>query len=83
MNLSTGGWIFPTRVGVNLAGRSKFTGSVAEAALWNAAPSDAEIAVLAASFSLLFVKPGNLVAYWPLIRAAAGYMTPMRGWWGP
>lgn len=104
------------------------SGYIADAAIWNAALSDAEVAVLAAGFSPLFVKPGNLVAYWPLIRdedqdivggydmtayntptiaahppklmrpappfvitappvvavaAIKGYMTPMRGWWGP
>lgn len=43
-------------------------GRVAEVGVWNAALSDAEVAVLAAGFSPLFVKPENLVAYWPLIR---------------
>jgi hypothetical protein len=57
-------------------------GAIAEAAVWNAALSDAEAAVLAAGYSPLFVRPQNLIAYWPLIRdedqdRVGGYdMTP-------
>lgn len=43
------------------------TGLLAEAAIWNAALTDAEIAVLATGVSPLAVRPGSLVAYWPLI----------------
>lgn len=43
-------------------------GYVAEAAFWNVALTDAEIAILAAGFSPLFVRPQNLAAYYPLIR---------------
>lgn len=104
-----------------------FSGRIAEAAIWNAALSDAEVVELAAGRSPLLVRPQSLVAYWPLVRdgdedvvggydmtpqnapavashpsgifgrapisavappvvapaaAAAGYMTPMRGYWG-
>lgn len=45
-----------------------FSGLVAEAAFWNIALTDAEVAILAKGFSPLFVRPQNLVAYWPLIR---------------
>ena len=44
------------------------TGRVAEAAVWNVALTAAEIAILAARYSPLFVRPQNLSAYWPLIR---------------
>jgi hypothetical protein len=44
------------------------SGYIAEAAVWDAALSDDEVAVLADGYSPLFVKPENLVAYWPLIR---------------
>ena len=43
-------------------------GYLAEAAIWNVALSEDEVAVLAAGYSPLFVRPGSLVAYWPLIR---------------
>ena len=45
-----------------------FTGDIAENAVWNVALTDAEVAVLAAGYSPLFVRPQNLVAYWPSIR---------------
>lgn len=44
------------------------SGQIAEAAIWNAALLDAEVAILAHGFSPLFVRPQSLVAYWPLIR---------------
>lgn len=40
--------------------------SVAEAAIWNAALTDDEVAVLAAGICPLFVRPTKLVGYWPL-----------------
>lgn len=43
-------------------------GYVAEAFLYNIALTDADALILAAGYSPLFVKPENLVAYWPLIR---------------
>lgn len=45
-----------------------FDGFLAEAAIWNAALSDAEVAVLAAGYRPTFVRPQNLAAYWPLLR---------------
>lgn len=47
---------------------SAMSGRIAEAGIWNAALTDAEVAVLAAGYSPLFVRPQNLIAYWPLIR---------------
>ncbi|OGU80429.1 MAG: hypothetical protein A2W11_00760 [Ignavibacteria bacterium RBG_16_35_7] len=44
-----------------------FSGNIAEAAVWNIALTIGEIAILAKGFSPLFVRPQNLVAYWPLI----------------
>ena len=43
-------------------------GSLAEAAIWNAALSDAEVAALATGVSPLLVRPGSLVFYAPLAR---------------
>jgi hypothetical protein len=45
-----------------------FSGRIAEVGLWDAALSDDEVAILAQGFSPPFVRPQNLVAYWPLIR---------------
>lgn len=45
-----------------------FSGRIAEVAIWNVALTDAEVAILAADYSPLFVRPQNLVAYWSLIR---------------
>lgn len=42
------------------------SGRVAEAAIWNVALLQAEITMLALGVSPIFVRPGNLVAYWPL-----------------
>jgi hypothetical protein len=44
------------------------SGRIAEAAIWSAALTDAEVAILAKGYSPLFVRPQSLVAYWPLIR---------------
>lgn len=43
-------------------------GSIAEAAVWNVALTDAEVAILAQGVSPLFVRPQSLVLYLPLIR---------------
>lgn len=46
-----------------------FSGAVAELAIWNAALSDAEVAILGADrYSPLLVRPQNLVVYLPLVR---------------
>lgn len=44
-----------------------FNGRIAEAAIWNAALTNGEVAILALGYSPLFVRPASLVAYWPLI----------------
>ena len=44
------------------------SGAIAEAAFWNVALTDAEVASLAAGVSPLLVRPAGLIAYWPLIR---------------
>ena len=54
-----------------------FSGSIAEAGIWNIALTDAEAAILAAGYSPLFVQPQNLVAYWPLVR---GLTDPVGGY---
>jgi hypothetical protein len=50
-------------------------GTIAEFAVWNAALSADEMAILAKKVSPLLVRPGSLVVYWPLIRS----FTPWRG----
>lgn len=45
-----------------------FDGRIAEAAVWDVALTDAEVAILAKGYSPLLVRPASLVAYWPLIR---------------
>jgi hypothetical protein len=52
------------RVGLN---NTYMNGLIAEAAIWDVALTDAEVAVLAARACPLLVRPGNLVSYWPLI----------------
>ena len=62
-----------------------FNGGVAEVAIWNAALTDDEAAILAKGYSPLFVRPQSLVAYWPLIRdtdddiVGSYNMTPTNG----
>jgi len=46
----------------------EWNGRIAEVGFWNVALTDEEVAVLAKGYSPLFVRPQNLVAYWPLIR---------------
>lgn len=43
-----------------------FAGHAAEAAVWNAALGESDIAQLAGGDSPLLVRPANLLAYWPL-----------------
>jgi len=45
-----------------------FDGSIAEAAIWSAALTDDEVAILAKGVSPLLVRPESLVFYCPLIR---------------
>lgn len=51
-----------------LASSAFMSGLIAEAAIWNIALTDEEVAILAAGYSPLFVRPQNLVFYAPLIR---------------
>lgn len=53
-------------VGSNPGGTSPVFGVVAEAAIWNIALSDAEVADLAQGLSPLMVKPASLVYYLPM-----------------
>ncbi len=43
-------------------------GLIAEVGVWNVALTDAEVAVLAAGYSPLFVRPQNLIFYAPIVR---------------
>ena len=45
-----------------------FSGRLAELGVWNAAFSDAEVALLAKGFSPLFFRPEALLCYMPMIR---------------
>ena len=61
-----------------------WSGLLAEAAIWDVALTTVEIALLSAGYSPLFVRPGNLVKYWPLKAASAtpdsgDYMDLMTG----
>ena len=44
-----------------------FNGNLAEVGMWDATLTAAEMGILAKGFSPQFVRPGNLLAYWPLI----------------
>jgi hypothetical protein len=56
--------------------KNYMNGRLAEAAVWNVALTDAEVAALAAGVSPLRVRPANLVAYWPLL----GIDSPETDW---
>lgn len=58
---------------------SVWNGDVAEAAIWSAALTTAEIAMLSAGVSPLFVRPASLVFYAPLLGSAAGPEKDLRG----
>jgi hypothetical protein len=49
-----------------------FSGKIAEAAIWNVALSSEQIGVLASGVSPVFVRPSELLAYWPVIRDVSG-----------
>ena len=53
-----------------------WSGMIAEVGIWDVALTDIEMAMLAAGYSPLFIRPASLVQYWPL-RAAWG--TPDSG----
>ena len=57
-----------TGIGVRVksSNDTHFSGRIAEAAIWNVALSDAEVAALAKGFSPTLMRPDTLVGYWPL-----------------
>lgn len=56
----------------NSSGRSTyFDGRLAEVGVWSVALTAAEVASLAKGISPLSVRPGSLIAYWPLIGNAS------------
>lgn len=73
---STPAGLTVTRMGISAAGTVDMAGRAADLAIWNTDLSDAEVALLAKGVSPLTMKPQNLVAYWPLVRA------PFRDWVG-
>lgn len=68
-----------TLLSLNRRRNGYFSGRLAESAVWNAALTDAEIAILAAGYSPLFVRPQSLVAYWPLIGRLSPEHDPVGG----
>lgn len=46
---------------------NQYDGQLAESAIWSAALTDAEVAMLALGYSPLFVRPQSLISYWSLI----------------
>lgn len=42
-------------------------GDIGEAAIWNVALTDSEVASLALGFSPLMIRPMSLVGYWPMV----------------
>lgn len=57
-----------------------FAGDIAEAAIWNVALTDDEVAALGASCaSPLMIRPASLVAYWPLIGRNSPAIGPKGG----
>lgn len=65
-------------VGVHASDVNFMDGRIAEAAIWNIALSDAEVALLAQFVSPLLIRPDALVAYWPII----GRFAPEIDRWG-
>lgn len=57
-------------IGANerLTAGAYFNGRIAEAAIWSVALTDAEVVALSKGYSPLFIRPGSLVFYSPLIR---------------
>lgn len=50
-----------------------FNGAIAECAIWNTNLTAAEITILSKGYSPLFVRPGNLVFYSPLVREMTNF----------
>jgi hypothetical protein len=55
------------RGGGDPTGSGVLNGSMAEAAVWNAALTDDEVLALSRGYSPRLVRPASLVAYWPLV----------------
>lgn len=53
------------------------SGRIAEAAIWNVALTDAEVLMLSKNRCPLFVRPANLVSYWPLLGANSPEIDPV------
>ena len=66
-------------LGLNERRNEWLAGRLAESAVWNAALTDAEVAILAAGYSPLFVRPQSLVAYWPLFGRLSPEIDPVGG----
>ena len=75
-----------TAIGINwrdgLPYPDPFDGSIAEAAIWNVALLEAEVALLAKGLCPLFIRPQNIAGYWSLLRSDRDYfgvynMTPV------
>ena len=56
------------RIAALLNGGTDFDGDIAEAAIWDTDLTNEEVAALGKGASPLTIRPGNLVAYWPMIR---------------
>lgn len=61
-----------TRMSMAQNGAATSQYSYAEWAIWDAALTSAEMASLAAGFSPLMIRPGSLVAYWPIYGKVSG-----------
>lgn len=60
------------RIGTRLAANARFMdGLIAEAAIWNVALSDGEVKALGSGCPVLSVRPGSIVAYYPLYGIAS------------
>lgn len=56
-----------TDVGIYLPTFGPLNGSVADVAIWNSVLAPSDMTSLAAGVSPLFIAPGSLLAYWPLL----------------
>lgn len=68
-----------TRIGSAL-GILAFPGDIAEVGIWDVALTQGEIEALSKGFSPLLIRPGSLVAYWPIIGRASPEIDPVGGY---
>lgn len=69
----TVGTLNRTNLGIRWSGGTRgsaYGGQLAEVGIWNTNLTDSEVAVLAAGYCPLFVRPSNLLGYWPLFARA-------------